>query len=410
MAELSTAQLIAAIGVISQLMIDALLFGLFVLLHRHAESRPWFRAWMLAWGFLALALACVTYSYFGPMPDAWQPWGTYSLQFIYLAGKIAFMLFLLTGFLFYVGAPRRLVRLRYVLPTSIAYASLAYVFSQGTLPTMIWQGIPAVILFTFTAMLVSRIPARRRTLGSKLSSTMFGVMAILWLIYTIGFAPQLRPLLPEVTGALLLIARNNAFFDLATHMLLAFGMVLILLEDAKREVDAAHIKLDRAHRRLRDQSLRDVLTSCLNRRAFAERAGLELVEIGGTVVVADLDNLKEVNDAHGHQAGDELLKYFAATLRDELRSADSLYRWGGDEFLLVLPEGDAASVVPRLTSQLKNAATCELSDGKQVTLEVSIGAADFDNGGDFEQAIHAADRAMYQQKRARKKRKKIRSV
>lgn len=410
MAELSTAQLIAAIGIISQLMIDALLFGLFVLLHRHAESRPWFRAWMLAWGSLALALACVTYSYFGPMPAAWQPWGTWTLQFIYLAGKIAFIVFLLTGFLFYAGALRAFVRLRYVLPASVAYASLAYLFSQGALPTMIWQGIPAVVLFTLAAMVISRLPARRRTLGSQLSGAMFGLMAVLWLIYTIGFAPQLRPLLPEVTGLLRIVARNNAYFDLATHMLLAFGMVLILLEDAKREVDAAHIKLDRAHERLRDQSLRDVLTSCLNRRAFAERAGLELVEIGGTVVVADLDNLKEVNDAHGHQAGDELLKYFAATLRDELRAADSLYRWGGDEFLLVLPEGEADSVVPRLNQHLKEAATCELSDGTKVTLEVSIGAADFHNGGDFEQAIHAADRAMYQQKRARKKRKKMRSV
>lgn len=410
MADLSTAQLIAAIGIVSQLMIDALLFGLFVLLHRHAETRPWFRSWMLAWGFLALALACVTYSYFGPLPDASQPWVKHTLQFIYLAGKIAFILFLLTGFLFYAGTTHPLVRLRYVLPASVAYASLAYLFSQGALPTMIWQGIPAVALYALAATLISRIPARRRTLGSQLSGTMFGVMAVLWLIYTVGFSPQLRPLLPEVTGALLLVARNNAYFDLATHMLLAFGMVLILLEDAKREVDAAHIKLDRAHKRLRDQSLRDALTSCLNRRAFTERAGLELVEIGGTVVVADLDNLKEVNDAHGHQAGDELLKYFAATLRDELRAADSLYRWGGDEFLLVLPEGDAASVVPRLTKQLKDATMCELPDGRKITLEVSIGAADFHNGGDFEQAIHAADRAMYQQKRTRKKRRKMRSV
>lgn len=410
MAELSTPQLIAAIGIISQLMIDTLLFGLFVLLHRHAESRSWFRSWMLAWGFLALALACVTYSYFGPLPETWQPWAKYALQFIYLAGKMAFILFLVAGFLFYAGISRSVARPRYLLPASVAYASLAYLFSQGTLPTMIWQGIPAVALFSIAAVVMARISVRRRTLGSQLSSTMFGVMAILWLIYTIGFAPQLRPLLPEVTGVLMIIARNNAYFDLATHMLLAFGMVLILLEDAKREVDAAHIKLDRAHKRLRDQSLRDALTSCLNRRAFTERAGLELVEIGGAVVVADLDNLKEVNDGHGHQAGDELLKYFAATLRDELRAADSLYRWGGDEFLLVLPEGDADSVRPRLMAHLKKAASCELSDGKTVTLEVSIGAADFRNGGDFEQAIHAADSAMYQQKRARKKRRKMRSV
>ncbi|HEX6929701.1 MAG TPA: GGDEF domain-containing protein, partial [Gammaproteobacteria bacterium] len=169
---------------------------------------------------------------------------------------------------------------------------------------------------------------------------------------------------------------------------------------AKREVDAAHIKLDRAHRRLRDQSLRDALTGCLNRRAFAEGAGLELVEIGGAVVVADLDNLKEINDAYGHQAGDALLQYFAAVLRSELRASDSLYRWGGDELLLLLPEGHADSVQPRLAEHFRSIPACELPEKQKIALRVSIGAADFRNGGDFQQAIHAADRAMYRQKRA----------
>jgi len=410
MTGLTTPQLIVAIGIICQLMIDTLLWGLFVLLYRHAEARVWFRAWMRAWGFLALALACVTYSYFGPLPQSWLPLGTYVLQFIYLASKIAFMLFLTAGYLFYAGASHLVARMRYLLPASIAYASIAYLFSQGVMPTVIWQGIPAIVLFGLAAVVTSTIPQRRRTLGSQLSSAIFGVMGLLWIIYTTGFSPQLRPLLPDVTGVLIFIARNNPYFDLATHMLLAFGMVLILLEDAKREVDAAHIKLDRAHRRLRDQSLRDPLTSCLNRRAFAERAGLELVEIGGTVVVADLDNLKEVNDSHGHQSGDALLQYFAATLREEMRAADSLFRWGGDEFLLVLPEGEAESVQARLAGHLKAAARCELPDGKTIVLEVSIGAADFRSGSDFEQAIDAADRAMYRQKRARKKRRNIRPV
>lgn len=410
MTGLTTPQLIAAIGIICQLMIDILLWGLFVLLHRHADARIWFRAWMRAWGFLALALACVTWSYFGPLPNDWQPIAAYLLQFVYLASKTAFILFLVAGYLFYAGAPPRVASMRYLLPASIGYASLAYLFSQGVMPTVIWQGILAIALFGMAAVVTLKIPQRRRTLGSRLSGTIFGVMCALWIVYTLGLAPQLQPFTPQLAGVLTFIARNNPYFDLATHMLLAFGMVLILLEDAKREVDAAHIKLDRAHRRLRDQSLRDPLTACLNRRAFSERAGLELVEIGGTVVVADLDNLKSINDAHGHQAGDALLQHFAATLRDELRAADSLYRWGGDEFLLVLPEGDAESVQLRLESKLKSATVCELPNGTRASLEVSVGAADFRNGGDFEQAIHTADHAMYRQKRARKKRRNIRPV
>lgn len=410
MAELSNTQLITAVGIICQLMIDVLLWGLFVLLQRHAGRQPWFRSWTRAWGFLAFALACVTWSYFGPLPADWQAFAVPALQFIYLAAKMAFVLFLVAGYLAYTGTSDRLMHVNLVLPASAGFAALAWVFSRGVMPTVIWQGIPSVLLFTLACVMTARMPARRRTLGTRLSSAMLGVMGVLWLIYITGFSPQLQPMLPGVAEPLLFVARNNPFFDLAVHMMLAFGMVLILLEDAKREVDAAHIKLDRAHRRLRDQSLRDPLTACLNRRAYAEGAGLELVELGGAVVVADLDNLKDINDAHGHQAGDALLQYCAHVLRAELRAADSLYRWGGDEFLLLLPEGDAKSVMSRLSRQLQEADGCELPNGKKVALEISIGAADFRDGGDFESAIHAADRAMYRQKRTRKQRRTIRPV
>jgi diguanylate cyclase (GGDEF)-like protein len=414
MTGLTTPQLIAAIGIIIQLMVDGLLVGLFVLLRKYADGRTWFRAWTFAWGFLALALACVTWSYFGPIPAGWNPTATYALQFVYLVGKVAFLLFLVAGYLQYTGvqhaAVRRFTRVRYLVPVSLAYAGLAYVFSRGVAPTVIWQGIPNIMLFFFTAMLIAHIPERRRTLGSNLSSATFAVMAVLWIVYVFGFAPQVRSAVPEVSGVLLFIARNNAYFDIATHIVLAFGMVLILLEDAKRIVDAAHLKLDRAHRRLRDQSLRDSLTGCLNRRAFTEGAGLELIEIGGTVVVADLDNLKDINDEYGHLAGDALLQHFASILRAELRGSDSLFRWGGDEFLLILPEGDAESVMPRLDAHFKAAPQCELPEGQKIALKVSIGAADFKDGGDFQEAIHVADQAMYKQKRVRKNRRNIRPV
>lgn len=396
--EQETARLIAAIGILCQLMVDVLLVTVFVLLRKYAAGRKWFYAWTWAWGFLAVSLACVSVSYFVPMPSA----AAVALQFIYLVGKIAFLAYLVAGYVLYVGGPRRLVRLRFLFGLSLLYAAIAYLFSRGVTPTVIWQGIPNVLLFLYAAGITARIPVRRRMLGTKLSSVTFGVMAALWIIYTVGFAPQLRPVLGELSGTLLFIARNNAYFDIATHIMLAFGMVLILLEDAKREVLAAHLKLGRAHRRLRDQSMRDPLTSCFNRRAFTEGTGLERIEGGGAVVVADLDNLKEINDQHGHSAGDLLLQHFAATLRTALRGSDRLYRWGGDEFLLILPEGEADSVLPRLEKHLKYAYPCEREDGQPLPMEASIGAADFLDGNDLEHAIHEADRAMYEQKRLRK--------
>ena len=75
----------------------------------------------------------------------------------------------------------------------------------------------------------------------------------------------------------------------------------------------------------------------------------------GTVVMADLDNLKRANDRYGHAVGDRLIRLCAEVLRATLRPYDKLYRWGGDEFLLVLPSAHASDVLARLQRNLDNA-------------------------------------------------------
>lgn len=411
MSTLTQAQLIAAIGILCQLLVDFLLLVVFLLLRRHAEGRAWFTTWTLAWAALAVALVCVTWSYFGPLPADWRPWAVPALQFVYLAGKMLFIGFLFTGYRHFIRAPRgEDQRLRLIVPFAVGYAGLAYLWGSGVTPTIIWQGVPAVAIFLWLGITLARLPDRRRSIGSVLSSFVFVLMALLWAVYILGFAPQLRPWLETPGETVMFIARNNAFFDMATHILLAFGMVLILVEEAKREVDAAHMWLDRAHRRLKDQSLRDPLTGCFNRRAFLGQVGLECIGQGGVVAVLDLDNLKQVNDTHGHAAGDMLLRHFAHLLRAELRSADSLYRWGGDEFLLVLPGARAAQIVPRLTQRLSEAPPCDFSDGERAAAAASIGTADFANEQDFDAALQAADQDMYKQKRVRKKRQAMHSV
>src|SRR6185503_16718227 len=98
------------------------------------------------------------------------------------------------------------------------------------------------------------------------------------------------------------------------------------------------------------------LTDALNRRAYAEGVGLDMVRATfGTVVLADLDNLKHVNDEYGHAAGDRLIRLCADVLRATLRGYDKLYRWGGDEFLLILPTAHASDVLARLQKSLENA-------------------------------------------------------
>jgi diguanylate cyclase (GGDEF) domain len=102
----------------------------------------------------------------------------------------------------------------------------------------------------------------------------------------------------------------------------------------------------------------------------------------------DMDNLKVVNDTGGHAAGDELLRRLAETLRHCVRPVDRVYRWGGDEFLLLFPAAPPEEVLPRVREALRVVPE----------LEASLGAARFLGSEDLPAAIKRADRAMYEEK------------
>jgi diguanylate cyclase (GGDEF)-like protein len=214
-------------------------------------------------------------------------------------------------------------------------------------------------------------------------------VAALWILYAIGFAVEgFQPSLPP-HGPLYYLLLYNSFCDLILQMLLGYGMVVLLLEDVSRESEDARHQLALAHDRLKQVSLCDPLTGALNRRAYDEGAGLE--SLGGrfgTAVMLDMDNLKVVNDTEGHAAGDELPRRLAETLRRCARPLDRVYRWGGDEFLLLVPAAPPEEVVPPVREALR--AVPEL--------EASLGAARFSGTEDLPAAIKHADRAMYEEK------------
>jgi len=160
----------------------------------------------------------------------------------------------------------------------------------------------------------------------------------------------------------------------------------------------------------------DALTGLFNRRRFEEELRRQLAYTnrygsGGALLLIDVDRFKQINDSLGHAAGDKALCQIADLLRDNLRASDTIARgadpvvarFGGDEFVVLLPEADeaaAVAVADRLTAALRDSTLTV--DGQPVSLGISVGVATFDEygrPGEIE-LLAAADRAMYEAKAA----------
>jgi diguanylate cyclase (GGDEF)-like protein len=164
-------------------------------------------------------------------------------------------------------------------------------------------------------------------------------------------------------------------------------------------------------RRVASQASTDSLTGLANRWTFDEELALEwrrAERIGDPLglILLDIDNFKSVNDTHGHQAGDDILRRVGQVLADSVRHADLAARYGGEEFGVVLPETDLAGAVElaeRLRAALE-AEVVELADGSRLSVTASFGAAVKGDLPGGEELVAAADEALYEAKRAGKNR------
>lgn len=158
----------------------------------------------------------------------------------------------------------------------------------------------------------------------------------------------------------------------------------------------------RLHRMVERQAMVDSLTGLANRRSLEESLRSELARAGRfgdtvCVVLADLDDFKQVNDRYGHAAGDEVLKAFAVALRETVRESDVAGRWGGEEFALVLPGTDAAGGA-RLAERARAAIEAQpvkLPNGELCSVTASFGVASFPESPELGEILAAADSALY---------------
>ncbi|MEX2152102.1 MAG: GGDEF domain-containing protein [Gemmatimonadaceae bacterium] len=399
---------VSFIGVVVQLGGELLLVLLFVLLRRYVLRRGYFAAWTAAWACGAVAIMALSARYIimpqlVPAPIDDSSLTVRALYLVYQVGKLISFALFVSGTAMYVTGSRLRGSRNVVFAGTLVYAIVALWGASGNLNQLVvWQAPIAVVSLGACAALLFTLPPSRRTLGSVAGGGAFAALATLWMLYGIAFGVIAGG--GDAPGWAAAVVRFNTYFDLLLNTALGFAMVVLLMEDAKREVDDAQAELRVAHDQLRRAALYDTLTDSLNRRAFAQGVGLEMARgTFGTVVIADLDNLKAVNDAFGHAAGDQLLRQCADLLRSTLRPYDKLYRWGGDEFLLVIASAHGVDVEARLGEVLGRAEPISVAHGREtVRLEVSLGTADYTSAEGIDDSIQLADQAMYRQKNARK--------
>lgn len=363
--------------------IATLLFLLYV--YRRKAYILW---WI--WGWLAMSLAFFLSS---------ESWG--SLQLEAVAYGVSQFLRILAGLTFVVAADayRRSPRLRrgyalLLLPVaiwfSLAPAALGTeaVFAPGHLLIAGSMG---------AAGIAHGLLARQaRFLGASLVSAMLLLFAALnaW----IAILSRL-PEGPAASGSLMAV--------LVMFLLAALGMQLMTFEDMTYELRHSNTRLESAQADLREAVITDALTGTRNRRFFDEVISREMqrhlrYKTPLSIVFIDIDRFKAINDTMGHETGDRILREVAAFLLGHIREVDYVFRWGGDEFLVLMSCVEREALRRARALQADFAASPELAtlpDG----VGLSIGCVGVPpDAADIMPFVQAADERMYADKKRRR--------
>jgi diguanylate cyclase len=175
------------------------------------------------------------------------------------------------------------------------------------------------------------------------------------------------------------------------------------LEDAKTRIESLHASLSKAQ----EIGLQDPLTSVGNRRCFDETLEKEIIDAENSrkplsLVMCDIDNFKNINDSFGHTVGDEVLKMFASLLADNIREADTVTRFGGEEFGIILPQTaqeSAIGLAERMRRQCESKQLIVRNANQTIgKITASFGVAQHREGEGPEMLVQRADAKLYEAK------------
>jgi len=196
----------------------------------------------------------------------------------------------------------------------------------------------------------------------------------------------------------------NALFLLTITLAGGVGYLLFLQQRIQKRENIARTQRVQVEKQLEYEAKHDHLTGILNRRAVMDSLKTLLIDendvpVNVSIGMLDLDHFKEINDRYGHHIGDEVLKHFVRVVQSCLRETDLLARFGGDEFILVVPnqkEGSETAVFQRVCDTVRQ--TPWLSSLGEIAMMVSIGVAATRGEITLDELLARADKALYQAK------------
>lgn len=272
-------------------------------------------------------------------------------------------------------------------------------FADNSLFYAIHIGLLAIGWVIVTVLIFK---SRGTGLGKRFTGLLAALTAVVQLVFVVFFAVSAS----QADGSFAFPAYTG-FYDLFLEMLVGIGLIIWAMEDTEARLATIHQRAVDDTQRTRRRAQIDPLTEAYNRFFLEElRPTLARDPLGGTIVLIDVDGLKAINDLEGHEEGDKAIWTVAAAIKTLIRGNDFLIRWGGDEFLVILPGMDEEVVKKRLymlpskIEEIRQAPRAAQAYRKFLT--ASVGVTAFSMRVPFDMAIESADRLMYERKKAHK--------
>lgn len=382
-------------GLIIQLVGVSLIAALCVFLTSSLKSNA-LRYWKSAWLSLSFALTCLFVAF--NFEVVAKPFFV-----LYYLSEYAFVYLLAAGCRNYASNEKLTARSWLLLIPGIA-AAVFLAFPIGNFNAVFnFHSFIMAVFFTLAFFaLKSSGEFRQTNFGWRVMKIALALLAFDFIHYTIIFS------LRNTSYSLLIgdYLEFNSIIDLTLEILLGFGMVIVLLERVRQDVEDINHKLKEAHDKLERLAHVDPLTAAFTRHAFysfLQKHSPENETVSGCVGVFDIDNLKPINDRFGHHIGDIAISTVVHAIRSLVRADDLIFRWGGDEFFVVMLGFDTKQAIERmcrLNTLLKAVKLHGLME--RVSIKVSFGFADFSDITKLENSIEEADAAMYRSKQQSK--------